>query len=61
MGEPLLTTRQVAERLEVTAGTVQKWQRDGKLPSLRTPGGALRFRWSDIEAVISAPRVGSAA
>lgn len=49
-GEPYLTTGQVAERLGVTRRAVNKWVTSGVLaPTLRTPGGRLRWHWSDVE------------
>lgn len=40
----LLTARQVAELLGVSAETVLRWTRRGDLPAIRLPGGALRYR-----------------
>jgi len=45
----LLTAREVGELLGVSTETVLRWVRAGKLPSIRMPGGALRFRKCDIE------------
>lgn len=46
---PLLTTRDVAARLGVHPKTVQQWVSSGRLhPTLRLPGGALRFLWTDV-------------
>lgn len=44
MSGPLLTARQVAELLGVSAETVLRWTRRGDLPALRLPGGAIRYR-----------------
>ena len=46
----LLTARQVADVLGVSAETVLRWTRRGDLPAIRLPGGAIRFRETDIEA-----------
>jgi excisionase family DNA binding protein len=45
----LLTARQVADRLGVSAETVLRWTRRGELPGFRLPGGALRFREDDLD------------
>ncbi len=63
----LLTARQVADRLGVSAETVLRWTRRGQLPAFRLPGGALRYRDVDLavwfaEKATSRPRpVGEAA
>lgn len=41
--EPPLTVGQVARLFGVSPNTVNRWAHKGKLPSLRTPGGQLRF------------------
>jgi excisionase family DNA binding protein len=45
----LLTARQVADLLGVSAETVLRWARNGKLPAIRLPGGAIRFRADDLD------------
>jgi excisionase family DNA binding protein len=45
----LLTARQVADRLGVSAETVLRWTRRGDLPGFRLPGGALRFREDELD------------
>ena len=44
----LLTAREVAELLDVSTETVLRWTRAGKLPAIRLPGGAIRFREDEI-------------
>jgi excisionase family DNA binding protein len=46
----LLTARAVAEQLGLSAETVLRWTRDGKLPAFRLPGGAIRFREDELDA-----------
>ena len=46
---PLLTARQVADRLGVTPRTVLRWTRRGELPAIRLPGGALRYDQHDLD------------
>ena len=42
--EPLLYTTELAKRLRVAAGTVQRWRREGLItPALVTPGGQARW------------------
>lgn len=40
---PLLTARVVAELLDVCSETVLRWIRNGELPAIRLPGGAVRI------------------
>lgn len=53
-GERLLTARDVAELLSVSAETVLRWTRRGDLPGFRLPGGALRYRLEELEAWLEA-------
>lgn len=49
--EPLITSGEVARRLGVTTSTVSAWARQGLIsPAVRTAGGRLRFRWSQVQA-----------
>jgi excisionase family DNA binding protein len=45
----LLTARAVAEMLDVCAETVLRWIRNGALPAIRLPGGAIRIVESDLQ------------
>jgi excisionase family DNA binding protein len=45
----LLTAREVADLLGVSAETVLRWTRRGELPAFRLPGGALRYRADELE------------
>lgn len=45
----LLTAREVAELLGVSAETVLRWTRRGELPAFRLPGGAIRYREVALE------------
>lgn len=48
--EPLIPTAEVARRLGVTPRAISKWVAAGTLtPTLRTPGGRFRWRWSEVE------------
>jgi excisionase family DNA binding protein len=45
MAASLLTAREVAEHVGVSAETILRWTRRGEMPSpVRLPGGAIRFR-----------------
>jgi excisionase family DNA binding protein len=51
----LLTARQVADLLGVTAETVLRYTRAGELPAIRLPGtarGRLRYRPDDVDAFL---------
>ena len=47
---PLLTAREVAERLHVSTETILRWVRRGQLAGIRLPGGALRFSEDALDA-----------
>lgn len=49
--EKLLTPAQVARRFAVDPKTVTRWAKEGKLPSIRTPGGHRRYRQSVVDAL----------
>lgn len=63
MSERLLTARELAELLGVTAGTVVDWAEANppKIPGFKlggAKGGRLRFRASEVEAVLESWRFG---
>lgn len=63
MSDELLTAREVAGKLGVSAETVLRWAREGKIPAVRLPGtkrGRWRFRPAEIEAWIDAHATGAA-
>ena len=45
----LLSTQQVAERLQVSPNTVKKWWKDGRLRGCRLSQRKLRFQARDVE------------
>ncbi|HEY3810007.1 MAG TPA: helix-turn-helix domain-containing protein [Acidimicrobiales bacterium] len=51
----LLRSQEVAEIFDVTERTVINWAAAGKLPSLRTIGGHLRFRREDVLRLLAPP------
>jgi excisionase family DNA binding protein len=63
VSERLLTARELAEVLGVSAGTVVDWAEAGRLPGFRlggTKGGRLRFRESEVLGVLEGWRFGPA-
>lgn len=47
----LMTPGEVAELLRVDPKTVTRWANQGRLFSIRTPGGHRRFKASEILAI----------
>lgn len=60
-GEPLLTSSEVAAMFRVKIHAVSRWAKDGKIASLRTPGGHLRFRESEVRALLNGEQPEAAA
>lgn len=50
MTDRLLTARELADVLGLSVETILRWVRQGKLPAIRLPGGAIRFREVEVEA-----------
>lgn len=50
--ERYLRGAEVAELLQVSAKTVARWAKDGKLPYMRTLGGHRRYPESSIRALV---------
>ena len=50
----LLTVSHAARALKVAANTVRLWERQGKLPVLRTTSGVRLFDRRDIDRLIAA-------
>lgn len=48
----LLTPKQAAKYLNVTTRTLHRWDKAGKIKSVRTPSGARRFPLDEIEKII---------
>jgi excisionase family DNA binding protein len=51
--DDLLTIREVAVLFRVWPRTVARWQEQGKLRAIRTPGGRLRFYRGDVERAVA--------
>jgi excisionase family DNA binding protein len=52
--DALLTSRDLTSRLNISHQTICKWTAQGKLPALRLPNGAYRYRKEDIDAWLAA-------
>jgi len=52
--QELLTPAEVATLLRVDPKTVTRWANDGKLTSLRTPGGHRRYLLDEVRQYLSA-------
>ena len=50
---PLLTTSQVAALFFVDYRTISRWRRQGRLTSIKTPGGQYRFDEAEIRALLN--------
>ena len=44
----LLTTKDVADRFQVSLSTVKRWIKNGKLKTVRLSEGTVRFRLAEI-------------
>lgn len=58
-GSDLLTIAEAAELLKVSAVTVSRWRRQGRLPTLKVGPRAVRIRRSDLD-LVSQPYSGPA-
>ncbi|MGH2969446.1 MAG: helix-turn-helix transcriptional regulator [Solirubrobacteraceae bacterium] len=50
--ERYVTAREVAERMGLSADTILRYYREGRIPGRRMPGTVrpVRFLWSEVEA-----------
>lgn len=51
--DSLLTPAEVARMFRVDAKTVTRWANEGRLSSIRTPGGHRRFHESVVRALLN--------
>lgn len=56
----LMMPDEVARRFGVSAKTIARWAKEGRLPHVRTLGGHRRYRRSDIEAKLAELGMGEA-
>lgn len=52
----LLKVAEVAALFRVTPATVVRWEKRGRLPARRTPGGHRRFAADDVRAALEGDR-----
>ena len=51
-GPTYIPIREAAQRLGVNRETLRRWDRDGKISAVRTPGNARRFLLADVENIL---------
>jgi excisionase family DNA binding protein len=49
----LLTSGELAAIFRVDRKTITRWTLEGRIPSIRTPGGQHRFRPEDVRALLA--------
>ena len=52
MGSMLLSAQQIKELFGIHRNTLLKWEKEGLLQPVKTPGGRRRYRRSDIEGLL---------
>jgi excisionase family DNA binding protein len=60
VSERLLTARELAGRLAVSSGALLRWTRDGKVPAVKLPSGAIRYLPEEVDAWIAESHMGAA-
>lgn len=50
--DPVLTKKELAERLRIGTRTVDTWMRRGVVPYMKI-GKSVRFRWSEVESYLA--------
>ena len=50
--ERLLTSSEVCDYFKIASTTLGRWRQAGKIIALRTPGGKLRFRETDVQKAL---------
>ena len=59
-GPELLTAKEVALELRVSASTVRNWRYRGLLTAIVLPGGSLRFTREEVDRIRRIARTGAA-
>lgn len=59
--ERLLTSEETCDYFKIAPTTLWRWRQAGKITTLRTPGGKVRFRESDVLKVLEEERVATPA
>jgi excisionase family DNA binding protein len=60
VSDRLLTAREVADLLGVSAGALLRWTRAGDVPAVKLPSGAVRYRPEQIDAWLDEHATGAA-
>lgn len=50
--EPWLDTTAACRHLAISAPTIRRWIKAGRIKPKRTPGGELRFRRSELDTLL---------
>jgi|UPI0004ADC667 excisionase family DNA binding protein len=50
--EPWIDTNAACRHLDISAPTIRRWIKAGKLKPKRTPTGELRFRRSELDLIL---------
>lgn len=50
----LMRTTEAAEWLAVSTSTFRRWVREGRIRTVKLPGGGVRIRKRDIDALVKA-------
>lgn len=58
--EELLPPAEAAALVGISRDTIKRWERDGRITSLRTPHGHRRYRRGDVEKLLTEPTEASA-
>jgi len=53
IAKELLTRKDVAALCQVSPLTIIRWEASGRLPAIRLGAGTVRYRKSDVEALIA--------
>ncbi len=51
--EKLWRLKDIAEQFDVDYQTLWRWSREGRLQTIKLPGGALRVKDSELERILS--------
>ncbi len=46
-----VTAKQVQQEYAISSGALRKWDREGKINTIRSPGGKRLYKWQDIQGL----------
>jgi excisionase family DNA binding protein len=55
--DKLLTPGEVAQMFRVDPKTVTRWAKAGRISFIKTPGGHVRLRESEVKAILESPEL----